>query len=143
MSYPFPYSGPIPPETNPTIEPQYFKPSRFVISDISLGLATLITTAVNHNYVVGQEIRISIPPFYGTYQLSGQQGFVTSIPAPNQVLVNINSVGFSNYIPKPIYGPTPPQIISIGDIANGGINASGRTNQALAIPGSFVNISPQ
>lgn len=142
MSVPFPITGPIAPETNPKINPQYFQPSRFTISNISIGITTLITTSVNHNYVVGQEVRILVPPFFGTFQLNEQQGLVISIPAPNQVTVNINSVNYNAFIASPTYGPTPPQIISIGEVNSGAINSSGRTNQATAIPGSFVNISP-
>lgn len=143
MSYPFPITGPIAPETNPRPQPQFYMPSRFVISAISLGITTVVTTSVNHNYVVGQQVRLLVPPFYGTYQISEQDGFVMSIPAANQVMININSVGYNAFIPNPTFGPTLPQIISIGDIRNGAINDQGRVNQATAIPGSFVNISPR
>jgi hypothetical protein len=142
MSFPYPIVGPIAPENNPPIEPQYYEPSRFVITGITLGVNTTITTGVNHNYVVGQQIRLLVPRFYGSYQLSGQTGYVISIPAANQVVVNINSVNVNTYIASPSYISTPPQIMAIGDIISGAINTQGQTNQMTYIPGSFINISP-
>jgi hypothetical protein len=142
MAFPYPYVGPYAPYNNVPIEPQYFQPSRFVISAITLGKTTTVTTSVNHNYVVGQEVRLLIPSYYGSFQLNEQTGLVTSIPAVNQVVLNINSIGSNAFIPSPSYGPTPPQIIAIGEINSGQINSSGRVNNITYIPGSFINISP-
>jgi hypothetical protein len=135
-------SYPTPPESNPPIHPEYFKPSRFVITGISLGLTTIVTTSVPHNYVVGQQVRIMMPSFYGTYQINKQDGIVMAIPSPTQVLINLNSVGYNPFIPTPTYGPTLPEILAIGDIRNGAINDEGRYHQKIHIPGSFRNISP-
>lgn len=143
MPLPFPPSiGPQAPERNPPINPQFYQPSIFNISALALGVNTLVTTSVNHNYVLGQNVRLLIPNTYGSFQLSEQQGLVISIPAPNQVLVNINSVGADTFIPSPAYGPTKPQIVAIGDVNSGPINASGRQNTGTFIQGSFINISP-
>ena len=142
MSYPFPITGPIAPEINPTIEPGYYNPSRFVISAISLGATTTITTSVAHNYSLGQEVRVFVPYYYGTFQINGLSGFVETIPSTTQVTININSVAFNSFISSPSYGPTKPQIIAIGDIRTGGINNNGLLNQATTIPGAFINVSP-
>jgi hypothetical protein len=141
------FPGPTPAYTNPNIEPQFFQPSVFPIASISYGTSTTVTTGtsfgVSNNYVVGQLVRFLIPPTYGAQQLNNQQGYVTSIPGPNQVTVGINtSVGYSSFVPSPPYGPTKPQILAIGDINTGNIGNSGRTNVPLVIPGSFINISP-
>jgi hypothetical protein len=142
MSFPYPYLGPIAPENNPPINPQYYEPSRFVISALTLGIVTNITTSVPHNYVVGQQIRVLIPPFYGTYQISGQQGYVISVPSSTQVIVDINSSGANAFVSSPSYGPTQPQIVAIGDVNSGVINSNGRKGNGTFIPGSFINISP-
>lgn len=141
MSNPF-FIGPIAPERNPPIHPEYYQPRVFDISAISNGLTTTITTSVNHDYVIGQLVRLFIPSFYGSYPLSGKEGLVISIPAPNQVTLNIVSIYANAFIPTPTYGPTPPQIIAIGDINSGAINAQGRAPLATFIPGSFIDISP-
>jgi hypothetical protein len=136
-----PFPGPIAPESNPPINPQYYQPSVFFISAITLGTSTTVTTSVNHNYVVGQGVRILIPPTYGSVQLNGQQGLVISVPAPNQVVVNINSKQANAFIAIPAYGPTKPQILAIGDQGSGQINPTASV-QINYIPGSFINISP-
>lgn len=138
MSFSFPYKGPIPPWTNAPINAQFYKPSVFVISDITLGLTTIVTTSLNNNYVVGQEIRLTIPPTFGCRQLNGQSGFVISIPSANQVQVSINSVNADQFTSSS--ATTKPQIAAIGDINNGAQNTSAN-NTSVFIPGSFINIS--
>ena len=156
MSFPFPYTGPIAPETNPRIEPQWFQPSLFPISAISYGASTTVTTGttfgVSNNYVVGQVVRFNIPKAYGAQKLNGQQGNVISIPGSNQVVVDIDSrQDFDPFIPSPTYGPTPPQIAAIGDVNSGPTNSQvvhvpGANNQTIEqttyVSGSFQNISP-
>ena len=133
-------SGPIPPYSNPPIEPQYYQPSRFVISAITLGPTTTVTTTVNHNYTIGQACRLIIPPSFGCYQLNEKQGIVLSIPTANQVLLNINSsVNISPYIASA--ATTVAQILAIGDINLGNINAS-PVNSNTNVIGAFINISP-
>ena len=132
--------GPIAPENNPKINPQYYLPSVFDISAINLGQFTTITTSVNHNYVVGQLVKLLIPPSYGSFQLNGMLGYVNSIPAPNQVVTSINSTLSNAFVIGPT--TTPAQIIAVGDINSGPINAQGRVNNGTFIPGSFLDISP-
>lgn len=133
--------GPIAPENNPPIHPEYYLPSVFFISAISLGLTTTVTTSVNHNYVVGQSVRLLIPPTYGSYQLNELTAYVINIPAPNQVILNLNSTNSNAFIPNPLYGPIKPQIVAVGDINSGPISTNGRNVQTY-IAGSFINISP-
>jgi hypothetical protein len=133
-------NGPIPPYNNPNIEPQNFEPSRFVISSMTLGYTTLITTSVNHNYVIGNLCRLLIPKGYGCNQLNESQGYVSSIPNPNQVVLQINSNGINAFIAASLR--QQPQILAIGDINQGSTNANGRKSTGTFIPGSFINISP-
>jgi hypothetical protein len=152
MTQPFPPNeGPRAPERNPPITPQYYQPRVYYISAIAIGVTTTITTSVNHDYVIGQTIRLIIPPTYGSTQLNEQQGNVFAIPAPNQVVTTINSMGSDPFIASPTYGATKPQILPIGDIKNGAINTSTISGPlpstatpitSTFIPGSFINISP-
>ncbi len=135
-----PIIGPIPPYSNPPIEPQFYQPSRFVISAIDLGLTTIVTTTENTNYVIGQEVRLIIPPTYGTRQLNGQTGFVISLPASNQVELNIDSFGMDAFVMSS--STTKSQILAIGDINSGEVNSNGIINNITYISGSFINISP-
>jgi len=139
-------SYPIPPYSNPPIEPQFYQPSQFIITAITLGMTTIITTAINHNYVIGQLVRILIPSKYGSRFLNEKPGYVISIPNPNQVEVNINSLGSDAFIATPTFLPfqsqTQPQILAIGDSSSGPINTNGNSSYSTSIPGSFINISP-
>ena len=140
-------TGPIAPESNPPINPLWFLPSNFKISAISTGSTTTVTTAPStsapstNNFVVGQLVRFNIPPTYGIQEINGKTGFVISRPAINQLVVDINSTKFSQFIASPAFGPTPPQIAAIGDIGSGPINALPSTQQTY-ISGSFINVSP-
>lgn len=137
-----PISGPIAPENNPPINPQYYEPSKFNISAITLGLTTTITTSVANNFVIGQNVRTIIPINYGTRQLNEQSSLVISLPSSTQVVVNIDSRAYDTFISNPSGQKTPAQIIPIGDFNSGNINSSGIVNEGLFIPGSFINISP-
>lgn len=133
-------SYPIPLYANVPIQEDFYQPRRFVISAITLGAETTVTTTEDHDYVIGQEVRLIIPPTFGCRQLNGQSGIVLSIPAANQVVLNIYSAGGDAYIASS--ATTVAQIIAIGDINSGDVNSSGRTQNITYAPGSFINISP-
>lgn len=133
-------TGPIPAYQNLPIEAQYYQPSRFVISAITLGTTTLVTMTIATNYLIGQAVRFIIPPSFGTRQLNEQQGLVISIPEPNQVVVNIDSSKYDAFIASS--ATTQAQIMAIGGVNSGSINANGNQNTATNIPAAFINISP-
>ncbi len=135
-------SYPIPAYSNPPIEPQFYQPSRFVISAISLGYTTLVTTSVPNNYVIGQEVRLLIPVTYGSYQLNERRGYVLSLPSSSQVELNIDSLVNVNEFVSGTDNINTPQIIAIGDVNSGNTNNQGRINNITFVPGSFINISP-
>lgn len=143
-------SGPTPAQSNPPINPQYYEPSRFVISSIATGQTTTVTmtpstvggSTVNPNYVIGQLVRFTIPAAYGIRQINEKKGYVLSIPSSTQVIVDIDSSFFDPFISSPTDDSQQPQIMGIGDINQGSINASGRVNLATYVPGAFIDISP-
>lgn len=134
-------SYPIPLFQNFPIDSDFYKPSRFVISNVTLGSTTIITTSVDHNYVIGQEVRLLIPSNFGCYELNEQSGLVLSIPSSTQVELNINSINDNAFI-SATATVSSPQILAIGDINSGPTNSQGRVNQQTFIDGSFQNISP-
>lgn len=130
----------VPPYNNPPINPQYYLPSAFLIQNVQLGSTTIVTSTTPMNYVIGQLVRLLIPPYSGCRQLNGQSAYVISIPSPTQVELNIFSIGGDSFTSST--NPNQPQILAIGDINSGILNSSGRVNQSTNIPGSFINISP-
>jgi len=133
-------TGPIALYNNLPINAQYYQPSQFFISGITLGSTTTVTTTVNHNYVLGQLCRLIIPQQFGCRQLNEQEGYVINIPAANEVVLNINSSGFDSFVSSS--ATTKPQILAIGDINSGQINADVLSSNLTYVPGSFINISP-
>lgn len=137
-------SYPIPAYQNLPINSDFYIPSRFVISAISLGLTTTVTTSVDHNYVIGQQIRLLIPVQYGSYQLNNVQGTVISVPSTTQVEINVDSQQVNAFIASPTTSTIQqPQILDIGDFNSGIISSTGRVIPTTNIPGSFINVSPQ
>ena len=134
--------GPIAPENNPPINPQYYLPSAFNIASIVNGQTTLLTTTINHNYVVGQLVRTVISQLFGERQLNEQTSYVISIPSPNQVELGIDSSSFDLFVPNPTLSTSQPQIVAVGDVNSGPINSQGRSNNGTFIPGAFIDISP-
>lgn len=133
-------SFPTPAYQNVPINVEFYQPSQFFITAITLGITTTVTTSVTHNYVVGQLVRLLIPFGWGSTQLNEKTGYVISIPTTSSVEIDINSVGVDPF--RIVNLTTKPQIVAVGDGNSGAINATGRVNQGLFIPGSFINISP-
>lgn len=135
-------SGPVPPYSNPPINPQYYTPRVNTITNITLGLTTVITMQNDNEYVIGQLVRLLIPNGWGCRQLNEKEGYVVAIPSNTQVEVNIAS---NQNVDAFTTGPSTstPQILGIGDLNNGQINSFGRINNLTYIPGSYRNISPQ
>lgn len=145
MSFSFPYPGPVPPYTNVPIQPDNYSPRVFDIEDITYSQTTLVTTTEDHDYVIGQMVRLIIPKSFGAQQLNNQTGMVIGIPQDDQLVLNIVSQGDNAFIPSPTFVnniTTLAQIIAIGDNNSGCINSNGRNNLGTYIPGSFINISP-
>lgn len=136
-------TGPIAPQNNPPIDPQYYKPLSYTIANIVSGLTTTVTVTpsfgVSNTYVVGQTIRFVIPLVFGMRQLNGLQTIVTQVLG-NTFVVPIDSRYFDSYIPSPPYAPTPAQVVAVGDINSGLTNVDPK-NVGTVIPGSFVNVS--
>jgi len=132
-------SAPIPPFQNLPIRANFYNPSRFVISDITLGQTTVITATEDMDYVIGQLVRLIIPAPYGTTQLDNAQGYVISLPADNQVEIDIDSSQMNAFVSASAH--QQPQILPIGDVNSGVINNNGRIAVGIAIPGAFINVS--
>lgn len=120
-----------------------FLPFTCDISAISKGITTVITTTLDHSFVIGNEVSFQIPKEYGMRQLNTQSGYVLSI-TDTTVEVNIDSLGYDAFIVpsvNPLIVLDPAQIIPRGD-ANTGYILPGGENPPLQIPGAFRNIYP-
>jgi hypothetical protein len=139
--------------------PDLYIPEACTITAITQATSAVITTSVNHSFVVGQEVAFTIPSQWGMVQLSTayylrnisngipQQAYVTAVTA-NTVTVNINSTGFTafSYPTSAItaLGVSPAQIMAIGDqntgytYTNAQVPYLGIKNGVIGIPGAFA-----
>lgn len=135
--------GPIAPENNPTIHPEYFTPKEFNIASITNGKTTLVTTTVAHDYVLGQLVRLLISQLFGARQFNEQVAYVINIPSTTSITLGLDSSAFDLFIADPTLESTQPQVVAVGDINTGHINPYGPSRTFPWIPGSFRNISPR
>lgn len=137
-------SYPIPVYQNVPIHAEYYQPSVFVIARIFRGVTTLVETTLATNFVVGQEIRLLIPPQFGSIELNGKTGFVLSFNSPTIMEVSIDSSrNVTQYNSSAVATIQNPQVAAIGDVNTGVTNRTGLRDQGTFIPGSFINISPE
>lgn len=114
--------------------PYIYFPGVSVISSITLGKTTTITTTDAHNLRIGQEVAFRIPQQWGTTELNSLPnylipgspiyGYVIDDTNYNTVVVNIDS---SSYTPFTVsqsvastVGLSYPQIVAVGDVNTGG-----------------------
>lgn len=134
--------------------PDLYTPFRSAITAITVGATTTITTAVDHAFVVGQQVFIQIPVVsataWGTTQLDTevfnaanvipQQAYVTAITA-NTIVVNVNSTGFTAFAyptsAQAALGMSFPAVYAIGD-QNFGLIGPAPFTPPITIPGAFA-----
>lgn len=106
----------------------------------SIGANTLVTTNIEHGFVVGNLVGFSIPKEYGMRELNAVKAYVLTVPTTTSVLLNLDSRNFTPFIiPTPI--PTvvldPAQIIPAGN-SNSGYSAPGGVQPTYeTIPGAY------
>lgn len=113
-----------------------FTPNVTYISSLTpLGDQTLVVTPTPHNMYAGQEVAFRIPPEWGAYQFNSlsnkkipgapKYAVVTSVTAPNNLLVNVNSQSFEPFtvnVPvSQVPGLTWPQLVAVGDYNMGSV----------------------
>jgi hypothetical protein len=151
--------------------PVLYAPGVSVVSALTLGSTTTVTTAAPSNFVVGQEVAFSIPAIWGTTQLnplpnnitpgSPVYGFVTGFSNPLTFTVNINSTGYTAFNTNPTVaqaiGLSFPLVYAVGDANSGSLLPNfvapsfyNGTSQTLtpsingpAVAGAFCNNTSQ
>ena len=108
--------------------PYLYFPGVNVITGITRGaVTTTVTTAANHNLVVGSQVNFFVPSQWGTVELSTPNGFgqtvsgyVTVVNSAVSVGIALNSNSMSAFNSNPtvaqaLAGMSPAQMITIGD----------------------------
>lgn len=97
--------------------PELFLPRNRFITAITRASTTTIQTSVDHGYEEGQYVTIIVPPEFGTSQISGLSGRISSIVSDNEFVVDIDSSAASAFA-FPATGSVPfsfPQVVPAGD----------------------------
>lgn len=119
--------------------PALYAPGQSVITAVSTGTTTTVSTTSNHNLVVGQEVAFRIPSTWGITELnslpntsipgSPVYGYVTSVSSNTQFVCNIDSSSYTAYDSNQTVASVPglsfPQVIAVGDVNSGGTAYSG------------------
>jgi len=96
--------------------PSIFYPRRRIITEISQAVNAVITTSVDPDYTVGQEVRFNVPAVFGMVEMDGLAGTVIAIGA-HTFTVNINTSAFTAFdfaLPGDVPF-TPAEVIPFGE----------------------------
>lgn len=122
--------------------PFLYLPQDNVVTAVTTGSTTTVTTSMYHNFETGQEIAFRVTPLWGITQLNslpdtlipGQPiyGYVTSVTDNWTFVCNINSSSFTAFTNNfamtaaTLPGLTYAQVLAVGDVNTGGnvINAT-------------------
>lgn len=77
--------------------PQLFSPRSRFITALTLGASTSVVTSVDHGYGVGEFITLAIPAAFGTSEINGLSGRISSITSANEFVVEIDSAAASAF----------------------------------------------
>jgi hypothetical protein len=117
--------------------PDLYLPGDSIISAITLGATTSISTTAQHQLHVGQEVGFRIPSVWGTSELnelpnviipgSPIYGYVVSVTDLQNVVVNINSASYTAFNSNLAFassGRSFAQMVPVGDVNSGGVRIS-------------------
>ena len=92
-----------------------FVPYGVLISDITLGVQTVITFSSVHVFTVGEIISCRVSPQYGTFELNNIQSQVIAV-STSTITLPINSTHFTPFISNP---DNPQQLAMVVPSASG------------------------
>lgn len=122
-----------------------YTPSICDIAAITQSVQALVTTSIDHTFVIGQEVQFFIPPQWGMIQLNKLKGYVLTIPDTDQFTVDIDTLFFDAFVvpsTPPYVVIDPAQVAGIGDYNYGKLSPGGVVQLPLTIPGAFQNFPP-
>jgi hypothetical protein len=98
---------------------QIFYPARRFVVNISQAAQAVVTTSVDHNYTVGQAVRMHVPAAFGMIEMDNLVGNIVAITADTFTL-DIDSSAFTAFrFPLAAAIPfTPAIVVPLGEEAN-------------------------
>jgi hypothetical protein len=115
------------------------------ITSITQAFPALVTTSENHGFVPGNRVQFFIPPQWGMRQLNGLKGLVQTVPADNQIEVDIDTSTFDAFVTPsspPFVVIDPAQVTGVGDENYGNLSPGGIPVLPMTVPGAYINQPP-
>lgn len=96
-------------------DPLYYPTKRFVVN-ITQAANAVVTTSVNHGYVVGQSVRLYVPSVFGMTQANGLLVNITAVTA-GTFTTDLNTTTFTAFVfPGAASVPfTPAIVVPVGE----------------------------
>jgi hypothetical protein len=79
------------------ITPPYYYPQRAFITGMTAANPIVVTTATNHGYTVGQQVRLRVSSQFGMTQANNLQGVITAVTATTLTIGSIDSSAFNAF----------------------------------------------
>ncbi len=76
-------------------DPLYYPTKRYIVN-ITQAVSAVVTTSVNHGYVVGQSVRLNVPTIYGMTQANGLLVNISAVTA-STFTINLNTTAFTAF----------------------------------------------
>jgi hypothetical protein len=111
-----------------------FYPSYSIISAIALGVNTVITFTLPHEFTIGEVISLRVSRQYGTVELNNRQFTVQAITT-DTVTLNVDSRNYNAFIAS----PTDPETLAMAVPSSSGVIPNARPPQTSLID-AFDNI---
>lgn len=102
-------------------DPIYYPSFRYITA-ITQAANAVITLSVDHNYTVGQEVRVTVPDVYGMSEISGYRFTIVDIDTTNNTItIDCNTSAFTAFaFPATAAVPFSPAIVTpVGETAAG------------------------
>jgi hypothetical protein len=95
----------------PALVSPVFKPAMRIISSITKGTTTTVTTTFANGYQTGLIVRLDIPLGFGMQQINGQFGPIV-VTGSTTFVIPIDSTNYDDYSPSVVY----PQSAQYGQV---------------------------
>lgn len=138
-----------------------FYPSNRTIANITQAANAVVTTFVDHGYLIGQTVRLYTDADSGMVEINGMVGTIVATPTANTFTIAIDTTGFTTFVtPTRASVPfTPAQCVPVGEdtayqvslggnILNDrkenlgviGMKLAAGTTPALSVAGTITNV---
>jgi hypothetical protein len=97
------------------VGPLYY-PERRTVTAISQAVGAVVSTAANHGFTVGQQVRLRVPSQFGMVEANNLQGVITAVTSTTLTIGSIDSSAFTAFAwPAATSVPfTPAQVVPVG-----------------------------